>query len=37
MNRNQSKDHRIATYKINKILFSCFEDKIYIQIVNMTD
>ena len=31
MNRILRKDHRIATYKINKILLSCFNDKIYIQ------
>ena len=31
MNRIQSKDHRIGTYKINKISLSCFNDKIYIQ------
>ena len=30
MKRIQSKDHRIATYEINKIL-SCFDDKIYNQ------
>ena len=30
-NRIQSKDHRIGTYEINKILFSCFDDKTYIQ------
>ena len=31
MNRIQSKDHILGTYKINKTFFSCFEDKIYIQ------
>ena len=31
MNRIQSKDQRIQTYEINKIWFSCFDDKIYIQ------
>ena len=31
MNRIQSKDHRIGTYKINNISLSCFDDKIYIQ------
>ena len=31
MNRIQSKDHRIQAYEINKISFSCFDDKIYIQ------
>ena len=31
MDRIQSKDYRIGTYKINKILLSCFDDKIYIQ------
>ena len=31
INRIQSKDHRIGTYEINKISFSCFDHKIYIQ------
>ena len=31
MNRIQSKDHKIGTYKINKISLSCFDDKTYIQ------
>ena len=31
MTRIQSKDHRIETYKINKISLPCFDDKIYIQ------
>ena len=31
MNRIQGNDHRIGTYKINKIPLSCFDDKIYIQ------
>ena len=31
MNRIQSKDHKRGTYEINKISFSCFDDKIYIQ------
>ena len=31
MNRIQSKDHKIGTYKINKISLSCFDDKSYIQ------
>ena len=31
MNRIQSKDHRIGTYKINKISLTCFHNKIYIQ------
>ena len=31
MNRIQSKDHRIGTYKINKIFLFCFDDKMYIQ------
>ena len=30
MNRIQSKNHRIGTYEINKILLSCFDDKIHI-------
>ena len=28
INRIQSKDHRIGTYKVNKISMSCFDDKI---------
>ena len=28
MNRIPSKNHRIGTYEINKISFSCFDDKI---------
>ena len=28
MNRNQSKDHRIATYEINQTSLSCSDDKI---------
>ena len=28
MNRIQSKAHVIGTYEINKISFSCFDDKI---------
>ena len=31
MNRSQSKDHKIETYEIDKILLTCFDDKIYIQ------
>ena len=31
VNRVQCKDHRIGTYKINKISLPCFGDKIYIQ------
>ena len=31
MNRNQSKDHRIENYEINKIFLSCFDDKLYIK------
>ena len=31
MNRIQSKNHRIGTYKTNKISLPCFDDKIYIQ------
>ena len=31
MNKIQSKDSRIGTYETNKISFSCFDDKIYIQ------
>ena len=29
MNKIQSKDHRTGTYEVNKILLSCFDDKIY--------
>ena len=32
MNIIPSTDHRIGTYDVNKILSSCFDDKIYIQI-----
>ena len=32
MNRIQSKDHRIGTYKISKISMSCFDDKTCIHI-----
>ena len=31
MNRIQSKDHKIGTYKIKRISLSCFDDKMYIQ------
>ena len=31
MNRIQSEDHRMGTYKINKVSLTCFDDKIYIQ------
>ena len=31
MNRIQSKNHGIGTYEINKISFSCFDEKKYIQ------
>ena len=31
LNRIQSKDQKVGTYKINKVLLSCFHDKIYIQ------
>ena len=31
MNRIQSKDHKIETYKINKISLCCFDDKKNIQ------
>ena len=27
MNRIQSKDHNVKTYKINKVSLSCFNDK----------
>ena len=31
MNRIQSKDHKIGTYKISKTSLSCFDDKTYLQ------
>ena len=31
MDRIQSKDHKIGTYKIKKISLSYFDDEIYIQ------
>ena len=31
INRAQSKDHRIETHEINKILLSFFDNKMYIQ------
>ena len=31
MNRIQSKDNKMRASKINKIILSCFDDKIYIQ------
>ena len=31
MNRVQSKEHRIGTYKTNKISLSSFDNKMYIQ------
>ena len=31
MYKIRSKDHRIGNYEINKISFSCFVEKIYIQ------
>ena len=31
INRIESKENRIGTYKINKISFSCSDDKVYIQ------
>ena len=31
MNRIQSKNHKIGTYKINRISLPCFDDKIYIR------
>ena len=30
MRRSQSKKHIIGTYEINKILLSCFDDKIFV-------
>ena len=31
MNRIQSKDYRVGTYEINKILLSCFDYKMVMQ------
>ena len=31
MNRTQSRDHKIGTYKINKISLFYFDDKIYVR------
>ena len=31
LNSIQSKEHRIGTYEINKILLSSFDDKVYIR------
>ena len=30
MNRIQTKDHNIGSYKISQIFLSCFDDKTYI-------
>ena len=30
MKRIQSKKHKLGTYEINKISFSCFDDKRYV-------
>ena len=30
MNRTQSENHKVWTYKINRVFLSCFDDKIYI-------
>ena len=35
--RIQSKDHRIRAYEINKISLSCFDDKIYLQKMDVMD
>ena len=35
MNRIQGKDHRVGTYEITKISLSCFDDRIYIQKMDM--
>ena len=37
MNRIQGKDHRVGTYEITKISLSCFDDRIYIQKMDMID
>ena len=37
MNRIQSKYRRIGTYEIDKILLSCFDDKIFTQINDIMD
>ena len=37
MNEIQSKDHRMGTYEINKISLPCFDDKIFIQKMDIMD
>ena len=37
MNEIQSNDHRMGTYEINKISLPCFDDKIFIQKMDMMD
>ena len=37
MNEIQSKYHRMGTYEINKISLPCFDDKIFIQKMDMMD
>ena len=37
MNTTQSKDHRIGAYEISKIFWPCFDDKIYIQTMDVKD
>ena len=37
MNRIQRKDHKIGTCEINKISLSCFDDKIFIQKMDVMD
>ena len=37
MDKIQSKDHRIWTYKINKISLSCFDEKYISKTMDMTD
>ena len=35
MNKIQSKDHSTGTHEITKISQSCFDDKVYIKIMDM--
>ena len=37
MNRTQSKDHRKGTCEIKKISFSCFDDNVYNQTMDVMD
>ena len=37
MNKIQNKNHRTRTYEMRKISSSCFDDKIYIQKMDVMD